>query len=284
MEFISTQQKLQKDKFLQQLIEFLYQVTPSLREIKAKFPDVPQIDRKIDIYIDEGIIYRENKRYYLFLKPSQTEFPIAEIVNQEIELLKQHKPDIVFFYHYFNQLRLSQPEYLLVDKMPIIYQIEKLNCQKNGVSIYFLNDINGLSFNLFNYFKHQFNEELSEKEESINQLIGDVNPEYALKHMTIFLLKFISNINVTRTRKDVLIDAMAEFGMIQLKDGGEYQLITPYFSQLTTDMTIINEIEIIEQQFLFDYPEKLHYLIAGQIHRQVYQHFLLTPFSFWTIE
>ena len=52
---------------------------------------------------------------------------------------------------------------------------------------------------LSNYFykvKHQY--PLTEKQQELYDILGDVNPEYALKYMTTFLLKFLKKTSLCR--------------------------------------------------------------------------------------
>lgn len=52
---------------------------------------------------------------------------------------------------------------------------------------------------LSNYFykvKQQY--PLTEKQQELYDILGDVNPEYALKYMTAFLLKFLKKTSLCR--------------------------------------------------------------------------------------
>ena len=56
--------KLTRQTFFKDLVNFLYQTDDvTLRQIKAKFQEVPKIDRLIEEYVQTGYIIRDNKRY-----------------------------------------------------------------------------------------------------------------------------------------------------------------------------------------------------------------------------
>ena len=56
--------KLTRQTFFKDLVNFLYQTDDvTLRQIKAKFQEVPKNDRLIEEYVQAGYIIRDNKRY-----------------------------------------------------------------------------------------------------------------------------------------------------------------------------------------------------------------------------
>ena len=55
-------------------------------------------------------------------------------------------------------------------------------------------------------------------------ILGDVNPEYALKYMTSFLLKFLKKEEVQQKRKDIFVDSLEVLGYIHKNDEGKYEL------------------------------------------------------------
>ena len=78
---------------------------------------------------------------------------------------------------------------------------------------------------LSNYFykvKHQY--PLTEEQEKLYAILGDVNPEYALKYMTSFLLKFLKKEVVQQKRKDIFVDSLEVLGYIRKNAEGKYEL------------------------------------------------------------
>ena len=68
---------------------------------------------------------------------------------------------------------------------------------------------------LSNYFykvKHQY--PLTEKQQELYAILGDVNPEYALKYMTTFLLKFLKKDQLIQRRRDIFVDSLVFLGYI----------------------------------------------------------------------
>ncbi|MDK6269470.1 DUF1803 domain-containing protein, partial [Lactobacillus mulieris] len=62
---------------------------------------------------------------------------------------------------------------------------------------------------LSNYFyrlKQQY--PLINQQQKLYDLVGDVNPEYALKYMTTFLLKYGRKTELMQKRRDIFVDAL----------------------------------------------------------------------------
>ena len=58
--------------------------------------------------------------------------------------------------------------------------------------------------------------------------MGDVNPEYALKYMTSFLLKFLKKDQVQQKRRDIFVDSLEVLGYIRKNDEGKYELAVDF--------------------------------------------------------
>ena len=58
--------------------------------------------------------------------------------------------------------------------------------------------------------------------------MGDVNPEYALKYMTSFLLKFLKKEVVQQKRKDIFVDSLVLLGYIIQNEDGKYELAVEF--------------------------------------------------------
>ena len=66
---------------------------------------------------------------------------------------------------------------------------------------------------------------LTEEQEKLYAILGDVNPEYALKYMTSFLLKFLKKEEVQQKRRDIFVDSLEILGYIRKNDEGKYELV-----------------------------------------------------------
>ena len=88
---------------------------------------------------------------------------------------------------------------------------------------------------LSNYFykvKHQY--PLTEKQQELYAILGDVNPEYALKYMTTFLLKFLKKDQLMQKRRDIFVDSLVVLGYIVQKEDGKYELAVEFDKERLT--------------------------------------------------
>lgn len=189
--------------FFQELIDYLDQhETVILREIKREFEGVSNIDRSIEEYIKAGYIRRENKRYYLSL-------PLLESLedlqlDQEV-FIRNDSP----LYHELLELRFET----------------QLSNQTNAAVLLEETDFQRDKLTLANYFyKMQRQYPLSETQKPLYAVLGDVNPEYALKYMTTFLLKYVRKDELMQKRRDIFVDSLVILGYIRQNKVGKYEL------------------------------------------------------------
>ena len=194
--------RLTRQPFFKDLVDYLDQHDDViLREIKAQFPDVP-VDKYLEEYIKAGLILRENKRYYLnlpFLKSTE-----SLALDQEIFVRDD-----------------SQIYQEILEKD---FQTELRN-QTNAAILEEHTDFARGKMTLSNYFykvKHQY--PLTEEQQALYGILGDVNPEYALKYMTTFLLKFLKKDQLMQKRRDIFVDSLVLLGYIVQNEDGKYEL------------------------------------------------------------
>ena len=194
--------RLTRQPFFIDLVDYLDQHDDViLREIKAQFPDVA-VDKLMEEYIKAGLILRENKRYFLNLPFLESTDNLA--LDQEI-FIREDSP----VYH------------ALLMKT---FETELRN-QTNAAILVERTDFAREKMTLSNYFykvKNQY--PLTEKQLELYAILGDVNPEYALKYMTSFLLKFLKKEVVQQKRKDIFVDSLEILGYIRKNDEGKYEL------------------------------------------------------------
>ena len=198
--------RLTRQPFFRDLVDYLDQHDDViLREIKAQFPEVA-VDKLLEEYIKAGLILRENKRYYLNL-------PFLESTES---------------------LELDQ-EVFVRDDSPIYQEILKkyfqteLRNQTNAAILKEYTDFVREKMTLSNYFykvKHQY--PLTEEQQALYGILGDVNPEYALKYMTTFLLKFLKKDQLMQKRRDIFVDSLVLLGYIVQKEDGKYELAVEF--------------------------------------------------------
>ena len=198
--------RLTRQPFFKDLINFLDQHDDViLRQIKAHFPEVA-VDKYLEEYIKAGLILRENKRYTLSL-------PFLESTES---------------------LELDQ-EVFVRDDSPIYQEIlekhfqTELRNQTNAAILKEYTDFAREKMTLSNYFykvKHQY--PLTEEQQALYGILGDVNPEYALKYMTTFLLKFLKKDQLMQKRRDIFVDSLVLLGYIVQNEDGKYELAVEF--------------------------------------------------------
>ena len=198
--------RLTRQPFFRDLVDYLDQHDDViLREIKAQFPGVA-VDKYLEEYIKAGFILRENKRYSLNL-------PFLESTES---------------------LELDQ-EVFVRDDSPIYQEIlrkhfqTELRNQTNAAILEEYTDFAREQMTLSNYFykvKHHY--PLTEDQQKLYAVLGDVNPEYALKYMTTFLLKFLKKDQLMQKRTDIFVDSLVLLGYIVQNEEGKYELAVEF--------------------------------------------------------
>ncbi|WP_270332305.1 DUF1803 domain-containing protein [Streptococcus infantarius] len=195
--------KLTRQTFFKDLVNFLYQTDDvTLRQIKAKFQEVPKIDRLIEEYVQAGYIIRDNKRYTIGF----------ELLNS----LENISLD--------SQIFVDDESQIYTDLMKLTFET-RLDNETNDLVLVEKTSIARDELTLSNYFfKLAENLPMSKVQEVLFDLLGDVNPQYALKYMTTFLLKFARKDEVAQKRPDIFVEALEKLDYIRKNDQGKYQL------------------------------------------------------------
>ncbi len=198
--------RLTRQPFFKDLINYLDQHDDViLRQIKAQFPDQP-VDKLMEEYIKAGFILRENKRYTLNLPFLES----ADLVDLDQEVFIREDSAI------YQELKAK------------VFQTELLNTTNAAILIEetdFERNVQTLS-NYFYKVKHQY--PLTEEQEKLYAILGDVNPEYALKYMTSFLLKFLKKEVVQQKRRDIFVDSLVLLGYIIQNEDEKYELAVEF--------------------------------------------------------
>ena len=195
--------KLTRQDFFKDLVNFLYQTDDvTLRQIKAQFQDVSKIDRLIEEYVQSGYIIRDNKRYTIG-------FDLLEsLENIDLD----------------SQIFVDDESLVYTNLMAITFET-RLENETNDLVLVEKTSIARDELTLANYFfKLAENLPMSKAQEVLFDLLGDVNPQYALKYMTTFLLKFARKDEVAQKRPDIFVEALEKLDYIRKNDQGKYQL------------------------------------------------------------
>ena len=198
--------RLTRQPFFRDLVDYLDQHDDViLREIKAQFPEIP-VDKYLEEYIKAGLILRENKRYYLNLPFLESAKSLA--LDQEVFVRNDS--------HVYQEI---------LDKH---FQTELRN-QTNVAILEEHTDFAREKMTLSNYFyKVKFQYPLTEEQQRLYEILGDVNPEYALKYMTTFLLKFLKKDQLMQKRPDIFVDSLILLGYIVQNEDGKYELAVEF--------------------------------------------------------
>ncbi|SDQ24369.1 protein of unknown function [Streptococcus equinus] len=195
--------KLTRQTFFKDLVNFLYQTDDvTLRQIKAKFQEVPKIDRLIEEYVQAGYIIRDNKRYTIGFELLNS----LENISLDSQIFVDDESQI------YAELKKLSFETHLDNETNDLVLVEKTSIARDELT-------------LSNYFfKLAENLPMSKAQEVLFDLLGDVNPQYALKYMTTFLLKFARKDEVAQKRPDIFVEALEKLDYIRKNDQGKYQL------------------------------------------------------------
>ena len=195
--------KLTRQTFFKDLVNFLYQTDDvTLRQIKAKFQEVPKIDRLIEEYVQTGYIIRDNKRYTIGFELLNS----LENISLDSQIFVDDESQI------YAELKKLSFETRLDNETNDLVLVEKTSIVRDELT-------------LSNYFfKLAENLPMSKAQEVLFDLLGDVNPQYALKYMTTFLLKFARKDEVAQKRPDIFVEALEKLDYIRKNDQDKYQL------------------------------------------------------------
>ena len=191
--------KLCKQAFFMEIVNYLYLNQPvTLREIKRQFPFQKNIDKLIEEFVKAGYIERFEKRYRLLIS----------LVSDS------------------SKIDLDQPFFINDDSTCYLELLNRrfvteISNSTNKVVIIEQTSITRDDLTISNYFyKLRKNLSLTEEQNRLYNLLGDLNPEYFLKHVTIFLLKFVRKEYALQKRRNIFVDALELLGyLVQVEDG-----------------------------------------------------------------
>ena len=174
----------------------------TLRAIKRQFPFQKNIDKLIEEFVKAGYIERFEKRYRLLIS----------LVSDSSKIdLEQH-----FF------INDDSTCYLELLNRRFVTEISN---STNEVVIVEQTSITRDDLTISNYFyKLRKNLPLSEEQNRLYDLLGDVNPEYFLKHVTTFLLKYVRKEYALQKRRNIFVDALELLGYLVQVEEGRYLL------------------------------------------------------------
>ncbi|ARE25461.1 DUF1803 domain-containing protein [Lactococcus cremoris] len=229
---IYNENRLTGQPFFKDLIEYLAEHDEvMLRQIHKDFADVKNMDRQIDSFIAAGLILRSDKRYSLgFHIFKDSDFDWKRIED------KKAQP----------QRNIYEQPIFIEENSRIEKLLQESNCYPrltNQTNQVILNFVTSFSYKeypentkvtptLANYFnKVASNLPLTAFEKEIYQMIGDVDPEYALKYMTTFLLKFMRK-DIVKNKSDIFVNVLEKYNYIEKISEKEYKCLLEFSEQV----------------------------------------------------
>ena len=198
--------RLTRQPFFKDLINYLDQQDDViLRQIKAQFPD-QLVDKLMEEYIKAGLILRENKRYTLNLPFLES----ADLVDLDQEVFVREDSAV------YQELKAKVFQTELRNTTNAAILVEETDFERNAQTL----------SNYFYKVAQQYS--LTEEQAKLYAILGDVNPEYALKYMTSFLLKFLKKEEVQQKRRDIFVDSLVLLGYIIQNEDGKYELAVEF--------------------------------------------------------
>ena len=185
------------------IVNYLYLNQPvTLRTIKRQFPFQKNIDKLIEEFVKAGYIERFEKRYRLLIN------------------LVSDSSTIDLDQHFF--IEDDSTCYLELLNRRFVTEISN---STNEVVIVEQTSITRDDLTISNYFyKLRKNLPLSEEQNRLYDILGDVNPEYFLKHVTTFLLKYVRKEYALQKRRNIFVDALELLGYLVQVEEGRYLL------------------------------------------------------------
>ncbi len=195
--------KLTRQPFFQDLINYLWtHEDVTLRQIKKEFPDEKNLDRQLEQYIQAGYIIRKDRRYSLGIDLPESMDDLE--FGQEVCVDTESSVYPALQGLSFNR-QITNTTNVLVIEESVDFMRERLTLDSY-------------------FYKLKTQEAFSTAQQPLYQLLGDVNPDYALKYMTTFLLKFTRKKVVIQRRPDIFVQALVILGYILPVDDQSYRL------------------------------------------------------------
>ena len=195
--------KLSNQPFFMELLNYLYHYQPvTLREIKNQFPLQKNIDKLIEEFVKVGYIERSEKRYRLLISL------VSDFSKIDLEQHFFINDDSTCYLELLNRRFVTE----ISNSTNEVVIIEQTSITRDDLTI-------------SNYlYKLRENLPLSEEQNRLYDILGDVNPEYFLKHVTTFLLKYIRKQYVLQKRRNIFVDALVLLGYLVQVEEGRYLL------------------------------------------------------------
>lgn len=249
--------------FFEQLFSFIQEgnQAPTLREIKAKMA-YPKMEKALDLLIEEQIILRENKRYYLNLTAINQSENESLIIDEVLRINEQ-----------LNGFTMEQ-QMQIIAKWYQSIDFETAILVPQDVPFLFIDSVETdlikiLSFassrrsqSLPNYFKAQRQKIHWADYNAFNRLLGDLDPTYFLDQVFMIVEQISQE---KRVRPSIFLTALEWFGIVAFDKQWavtipmvkkEISIKSPSTSESYERMTAVDQsivlTKVVNQLKLFD--------------------------------
>ncbi len=227
-----------------------------LRELKKNFTKDEKIETKLEQLIEQQIIIRENRHYFLNLaNPSLDED--QRKIDEWVALFMGELHGKSVAEQLTNLILLTDNHcdfapFLLPEKVNFAF-FSKL---ENDFGAVYSFSLKKTDFNLPNYFLWQRQGAAGHSFSSLEQLIGDVEPNYYLDQIFVVLEKIL--VGRRRIRPSIFTESLKKADIIEEKE--KYTIAAPIVYELTSSW--------LHATLLFEFSQLSYYLqrrIIGEI-------------------
>lgn len=176
-----------QDGFYQKLIDYLATYTPpTLRQLKQEFPTI-KVERKLEKLINLGWICRHERRYFstrFLYDATRDQAIVQEMCTRLLSYLQSYEAKRLLYYctQEFEQQKVME----IVPSEFIYCYPATINSTQLSLSAY---AATAWPMTLPHYFLAMRQQLQLQQYESLEQLIGDVDPEYFLDQIQVMLEK-----------------------------------------------------------------------------------------------
>lgn len=281
------------DRFLSydwfcELLKFVYQKEPILREINAKFESIAKkkLIEAIELAISENIIIRNNRRYYFkgiavsneYLTSCQVSLkPIVRECQQFLKSIKEkyslnEEELLIFGYGLFFGDVFKEKYVPKQEKVTIVLEDASEFNQYSVFEKYSTKQYDWLAFsqinnpqsNWYDYFVHANSQIKKDEYQAIRKLLGDVHPDYFLEHLLQLYKKINRRGTLTLKTQTVYLQAALLMKQVTQK-GNNFYLNIPFITKAEKKRELDFSQDFEESVKKINFSSYVEYLVFYQM-------------------
>jgi len=202
-----------------------------LREIKKEFAEdnsKVSIEKVLEEALNFGLVKRGKRRYTV---ETVQDIKSSEIIEAKLlKLRREYKefPSILFYALISDKLKNISNSPVIVEDgnfLKDLFYVTRCNFGSGGFFYYFVYQPFQDKFSLPLYFEHVADEqELTNFEKEIYDLLGDVNVEYVFKQFNLILLKFLDKPKIFYERHNIFLMTLVKINLLTSLGNNQYQI------------------------------------------------------------